>query len=76
MTLKFDEIIAPSHWASYLINADESGTDPDQIAAADRHFDGWHVVSVADESWFSACADLYGSTSRGDELTTYTVQKI
>lgn len=76
MTIKFDEIIAPSHWASYLINADESGTDPDQIAAADRHFDGLRVVSVDDESWFSSCAHLFGSTSRGDELTTYIVQKI
>ena len=29
-------LTAPSHWASYLINADASGLEPDEIDACDR----------------------------------------
>ena len=76
MSVHFDEIIAPSHWASYLINADASGYDDAELKAADAYFAGWHVVNVSDDEWFSWSADLYGSTAKGDTLATYTVQKI
>ena len=86
MTLHFDEITAPSHWASYLINGDASGYDDAEIKAADEYFAGWHVVDVSadvlvvlfstDDEWFSGSADLFGSTAKGDTLATYTVQKI
>lgn len=76
MTLQFDEITAPAHWASYLINADASGYDDAEIEAADAYFAGWHVVDVSDDNWFSWSADLCGSTSKGDTLATYTVQRI
>ena len=76
MSLHFDEIIAPSHWASYLINGDASGHDDAEIEAADAYFADLHVVDVSDEEWFSWSADLYGGTSKGDTLATYTVQKI
>lgn len=76
MTLKFDEIIAPSHWASYLINNDASGIDANEVAAADRRFAGYHVVSCDDEDWFTWSADLHGATSKGGHVTNYTVQKV
>lgn len=76
MSLHFDEITAPAHWASYLINADASGYDDAEIEAADKYFAGWRVVDVSDDKWFSWSADLFGSTAKGDTLATYTVQKI
>ena len=76
MSIHFDEIVAPSHWASYLINADASGYDDAEIKAADARFAGWHVVDVNDDEWFSWNADLFGCTSKGGFLATYTVQKI
>lgn len=76
MSIHFDEITAPSHWASYLIYGDASGYDDAEIKAADEYFAGWHVVDVSDDEWFSWSADLYGSTAKGDTLATYTVQKI
>lgn len=76
MSVHFDEIVAPSHWASYLIYADASGYDDAEIEAADVYFSGWHVVDVSADEWFSWSADLYGSTAKGGMLATYTVQKI
>lgn len=76
MTLQFDEITAPAHWASYLINDDASGYDDAELEAAAAYFAGWYVLSVSDDQWFSWSADLYGSSSKGDMLAVYTVQKI
>lgn len=76
MSVHFDEIVAPSHWASYLIYADASGYDDAEIKAADAYFAGWHVVDVSADKWFSSNADLFGGTAKGDMLATYTVQKI
>lgn len=70
----FDQIDAPAHWASYLVNADATGIDDADAKAADRYFKGFCVVDVSEDTWFSGCADLYGSTSKGDTLATYTVQ--
>ena len=33
MRLKPLEIVAPSHWASFLINGDDSGLEPDEYRA-------------------------------------------
>lgn len=35
MTLHLATATAPSHWASYLVNGDDSGLDPAEKAAAD-----------------------------------------
>ena len=70
----FDQIDAPAHWASYLINADATGIDDADAKAADRYFKGFYVVDVSEDTWFSWSADLHGSTSKGDTLATYTVE--
>lgn len=36
MTIKVGEAIGAAHWASYLINGDESGLEPDEKALADK----------------------------------------
>ena len=76
MTFQFAEITAPAHWAAYLINDDADGYDNAELEAAAAYFAGWHVLSVSVDQWFSWSADLYGSSSKGDMLTVYTVQKI
>ena len=70
----FDQIDAPAHWASYLINADATGIDDADAKAADRYFKGYYVVDVSEDTWFSWSADLCGSLSKGDTLATYTVE--
>lgn len=34
-TMKIIKLTAPSHWASYLINGDDSGLDAEERAACD-----------------------------------------
>lgn len=59
--------ILPAHWASALINGDESG-----LTAADREhldeyiaeelerYEQFHTVDVSDESWFARDNDAGG----------------
>jgi hypothetical protein len=74
MSIETYIIEAPSHWASYLINCDPSGYDDADLAAADAHFDGLIVLDCdLETARFTWSADLYGSTSAGDEICEYTV---
>ena len=74
MSIETDVIEAPTHWASYLINGDPSGYDEADLEAADTYFEGWIVLHCdLETSRFSGCADLYGSTSKGDEICEYLV---
>ena len=36
-------LTAPSSWASYLVNGDSSGLDPDEIAACDAWLNDSHL---------------------------------
>ena len=74
MSIETDVIEAPTHWASYLINGDPSGYEEADLAAADAYFEGWIVLDCdLDTSRFTWSADLYGSTSKGDEVCEYLV---
>ena len=74
MSIKFDIIEAPSSWASYLINADSSGMDEEQLKACDAYFVGLQVLYCnAESERFTWSANLFGSTSKGDTVCEYTV---
>ncbi|NBX97403.1 hypothetical protein EBQ81_00865 [bacterium] len=81
--------MAPSHWASYLINDDASGLSDDEQAMADKWFEWlWNsfkgarfidIADVEDEefSWnYRSCADPTNSfkgVPSGGSLARYTV---
>ena len=74
MSIKTDIVEAPIHWNCYLINGDCSGMDEEQIAACDKYFAGMRVIDCnTDTERFTNCADLFGSTSKGDTVCEYTV---
>ena len=74
MSIKTDIVEAPIHWACYLINGDASSMDEDDIAACDKYFAGMQVLDCnAETERFTNCADLFGSTSKGDTVCEYTV---
>lgn len=55
----------PTHWASYLINADPTGLEDDEQKTVDRFVDGenlGHCVDVSEDSSFMKYHDarLYG----------------
>ena len=52
-------LIAPSHWASYLVNGDASGLERNEVRCADAWLASRGVAHVLD------CED-YGFTSRHD----------
>lgn len=56
MTLEPETYVAPSAWAPYLINGDDSGLDPSDIAEADafvRKVGAGAPVSCEDAGWRS-----------------------
>jgi hypothetical protein len=74
MSIKTDIVEAPIHWNAYLINGDCSGMDEEQIEACDKYFAGMQVIDCNTETErFTNCADLFGSTSKGDTVCEYTV---
>jgi hypothetical protein len=74
-----EEITAPSHWASYLINGDDSGMEPEEVAACNEWQDKikpWYVVSTTDEEpRFTWSYKLYGGTAAGGEVMDYVCYK-
>lgn len=79
MTIECDTIEAPESWASYLINGDPSGLEPDEIAACDDWQDSiapWYVVSCGDsEPCFTWKYRLYGGTAEGGNVQEYIIHK-
>ena len=74
MSIKTDIVEAPIHWACYLVYGDASGMDDAEIEACDEYFKGMQVIDCnTDTKRFSNCADLFGSTSKGDTVCEYTV---
>jgi hypothetical protein len=82
MTAEVLELKGASYWASYLINGDASGLEPDEKALCDAWLDrelpaGFSIVNCAEESHFSWSYDLWtGSDCRGGDLLDYTAVKI
>jgi hypothetical protein len=71
---------APSYWASYLINGDASGLDDVDHRACDIHcetqWDGWRVVDVIGEPYFSWSYHMHGGTAQGGELVEYVLHRV
>lgn len=72
---KFEEIDAPAHWASALINDDRSGLEERDEKALDawlsregEAYSMFYCVGCADESHFACFA------GRQTEMLTYTFQ--
>jgi hypothetical protein len=75
---------APACWASYLVNADASGLDAEEVAAADEWIarevpPGASVDVMRDaegepmDAWFSWSYGLYGGTASGGDLLEYVI---
>ncbi len=85
--IEVDEITGPSHWASYLVNGDDSGLEPEEKAAADawqEKIKPWYVVSIADdpdtgesqEGRYTNHYALHSGTSfQGGNVVDYIVHK-
>jgi hypothetical protein len=74
MSIKTDIVEAPIHWNCYLLYGDASGMDEEEIEACDKYFAGMQVLDCnTDTERFTNCADLFGSTSKGDTVCEYTV---
>lgn len=73
-------IIGAAYWASYLINGDDSGLEPHEVALCDAWqdrelADAESIVSCGDEAYFSWHYDMHtGDCSvRGGDVLEYTV---
>jgi len=79
MSIAVTKEIAPSVWASYLINGDASGLDDDDIAACYAWCEAMepaYVVSTVDEDpWFTWSYALYGGTASGGNVFTYVLHR-
>jgi hypothetical protein len=75
--LKFSEVTAPVHWASALVNGDESGIEDDADYTSFLAFlkaKKMSVVSVVDDSErFTWSGHLYHSSSAGVTVCDYVV---
>lgn len=68
------EIVAPSHWASYLINGDDSGLEPDEKAACDAWIKREGVGLPVDcrDAGFRWRHDAYNEMPLGADCQTYS----
>ena len=73
-----ERIHGAAYWASYLINGDASGLDPDEKEAADN----WAARELGDDGECVDCGEPFFSWSyglhthtavRGGELVEYTI---
>lgn len=73
MTLRRLTITAPSHWASYLINGDDSGLDPEEKAACDAWItrEGVGMPVSCDDAGFCRHHDAYNEMPLGADCQDY-----
>lgn len=81
MTIETHTITFPAHWASAVVNGDESGLDDAEIARMNAWLEdelagGWYVVSTTeDEPRFTWSYDLYGGNADGGMVLDYVVHR-
>ena len=80
MTIQVDTVTGAAHWASALINGDESGLEDSERALLDAwqaKIEPWCVVSLVDDSErFTWSYDLHtGDTCRGGSVCDYIVHR-
>lgn len=81
MTVKFETITAPAHWASALINGDRSGLSEDESAMLDRWLTREGIrasdfVDCSEEPRFTWSYQIYCSeaTCSGGSVLDYVYQ--
>lgn len=80
--MQIEDFILPAHWAVYLVNADSSYLDDDEIALIDTYvddmlaagYDCFHVVDVSEESYISRYHDADNGKYLLTEVSDYKVQ--
>lgn len=75
-----DVVTGPAHWASYLINGDDSSMTPEELEACHRwqqRIEPWYVVSTTDdEERFTNHYALHSGTEHGGgTVIDYIVHK-
>jgi hypothetical protein len=77
MGVRFETAKGSAYWASYLINGDASGINPEEQALADAWLEreGGSVVSCEDEPFFSWFYGFHtGADCQGGDLLEYTMR--
>jgi hypothetical protein len=79
MSIEVTQEVGPSHWASYLINGDDSGLEEHEVKACDawqQSLAPFYVVSTADEEpWFTWHYRVHGGDAEGGEVITYILHR-
>ena len=60
--IEVNTIIGPAHWASYLINGDDSGLELREVAQCDAWLErenAGYVVSCSEEAYFTQSLSLH-----------------
>jgi len=80
-----ERVTGPAYWASYLVNGDDSGLEPEEKAAADAwqaKIAPYYVVDVArhedgegEDPRFTWSYDLHGGTASGGDVIDYICHK-
>lgn len=67
------EAVAPSHWASYLINGDASGIEPEDVRQADAWIarEGLGLPVSCEDAGFHWRHDAYAECPLGADCQTY-----
>lgn len=73
--IKVETFTGLAHWASYFVNGDDSGMEPDEITLADKWAESIApfvpVYIVEDSERFTWSADLYGADCSGATVCDY-----
>ena len=77
MSIKFETLTLPAHWACYLVNGDASYLNDSEVAVIDAFadtFPAFHVTDVSEEAYFSRYHDADNGEGLLTEVAEYTVQ--
>lgn len=77
MSLKFETLTLPAHWACYLFYGDASGLDDKEVSIIDAFsntFAAFHAVDMDAETYFSRYHDADNGEGLLTEVAEYTVQ--
>lgn len=78
--MKFETVTLPSHWASYLINGDDSGLDDDdarEIVATLVREGVRNVVDLDDDSErFTWHYRMYGGNAEGGSVCDFIAEMV
>lgn len=79
MTIEVETIPGPAHLASALINGDTSGLDESGELDLEhflKYVEGYAIVSVEGDEYFSWSFDLHGGRAKGGMLVDYIAHKL